>query len=71
MNLDPKGCDELRIAIIERANKDYRNAIKRHRKRRMIELEKIYRSEWGEFLTDGNGENIISRIRKEMNYGSI
>jgi hypothetical protein len=63
---DNSGYYELRIAIIEQANKDYRNALKWHRADRIKKLEKFYRSPWGEFLTGGNGENIITRIRREV-----
>ena len=68
MYLDPHGRIELRIAIIEQANKDYKNALLGHDRREVIKLEKFYRSAWGELLTDHNGENIINRIKKEVEH---
>ena len=65
MSLNPYGCTELRIAIIEQANKDYINALIGNDRKGAAKLEKFYRSPWGEFLTGGNGENIIKRIERE------
>lgn len=67
MYTDEKGYFELRIAIIEQANRDYRNALKQNNKRQIAKLEKFYLSPWGVFITNDNGENIISRIRRETN----
>ena len=68
MSLDRHGNTELRIAIIEQANKDYKNALLGHDRREVAKLEKFYRSDWGELLTDHNGENIINRIKKEVEH---
>ena len=66
MNTDDKGYHELRIAIIQQANKDYLAALKSRDSKSSGELEKFYRSPWGEFLTWGNGEHIITRLRREL-----
>ena len=66
MNTDDTGYLELQIAIINQANEDYQTALFENKKRKIEELERFYLSTWGQLLTDYNGENIISRIRREV-----
>lgn len=65
------GAGRLRQAILELAIRDYLCALKcrangtqaRHSVKR---LEEFFLSEYGQFLSDGHGEDIINRCRKEV-----
>lgn len=56
----------LRIAVIEKAIADYKEALKQKRKRKAWEIESFFLSEEGQAFTRGNGKSIIERIRKEV-----
>lgn len=62
---------ELADAIIKQAVKDYRNALRGrgydHKPPRecVSEIERFFRSTYFEVLSDVDGENIISLLRKE------
>ena len=71
MNTDDTGYLELQIAIINQANEDYRTALMENKRKKIEKLEKFYLSTWGQLLTDYNGENIISRIRREVKNESF
>ena len=71
MNTDDTGYLELQIAIINQANEDYRTALMENKRKKIEKLEKFYFSTWGQLLTDYNGENIISRIRREVRNNVI
>lgn len=66
MNAEDTGYLELQIAIINQANEDYRDALMENKRKKIERLERFYLSTWGQLLTDYNGENIISRIRREV-----
>lgn len=76
MNEIDKCYIELVIAIIEQAVKDYKKALKDcDDKSRIVqakaqstkrECEKFFLSEWGQLLTDGHGQLIIERCRREV-----
>ena len=58
-------------AIIERAQKDYRDALKNlamnpnnfHAQDRIKEVESFYRSDWFVMLTGHEGDGLIERLR--------
>lgn len=56
----------LQAAIIERAVEDYRVALINERLREARQIERFFRSELGQALTMNNGEEIIKRVRKEV-----
>jgi len=70
------GASHLRQAILELAIRDYLCALKcrangtqaRHSVKR---LEEFFLSEYGQFLSDGHGKDIINRCRKEVPIQSI
>ena len=70
------GASLLRQAILELAIRDYVNALKsrargeqaRHSLKR---LEEFFLSDYGQFLSDGHGEDIIRRCRKQVPMQSI
>ena len=70
------GAGRLRQAILELAIRDYQCALKcrargeqaRHSVKR---LEEFFLSEYGQFLSDGHGEDIIRRCRKQVPVRSI
>ena len=72
--MNTQACRDLANAIIIQAAKDYRAALRRQRRnpdseaaRRVIsEVERFFRSEWFNCLTDVKGEYLIERIRKEV-----
>lgn len=70
------GAARLRQAILELAIRDYLCALKcrakgeqaRHSVKR---LEEFFLSDYGQFLSDGHGEDIIRRCRKQVPVRSI
>lgn len=70
------GAARLRQAILELAIRDYLCALKcrargeqaRHSVKR---LEEFFLSEYGQFLSDGHGKDIINRCRREVPVQTI
>ena len=68
------GYQELAIAIVVQAAKDYRSTLKemkRHPemkalKRRAERIEAFIRSDWCHTLIGADGESIITRLKKEV-----
>lgn len=68
--------ERLANAIIIRAAKDYRSALKRlkrnpHNQSAQADaksIEQFFRSEWYMCLTDVNGELLIRKLREEANH---
>lgn len=65
---------KLANAIVEQAVKDYRTAQARvkanpanadHAKGEVCQLERFFRSQWFETLTDVDGRLVLSRLKKE------
>lgn len=65
---------KLANAIVEQAVEDYRKAQARiianpmiadHAKVELRQLERFFRSQWFEVLTDVDGQLILSRLKKE------
>ena len=71
--MNTQACRDLADAIIIKAAKDYRAALRRKRNNpgsvradyRIREIERFFRSEWFTCLTDVKGEALIERLRKE------
>ena len=65
---------ELANAIIEQAVKDYRTALAYHLKhpgnpkyqQHVCEIERFFRSDWYDALTDLDGEYLIREIRRRV-----
>ncbi len=65
---------ELANAIIEQAAKDYRIALAYHLKhpvnpryqQNICEIERFFRSDWYDALTDLDGEYLIREIRRRV-----
>ena len=58
-------CDILCQAIILSAVEDYRNAVNDNRKQKARALERWFLSDWGQALSNCNGELIVERLRNE------
>ena len=72
-NMTDGGCNELRIGIIREASFQHRKLLKersRSRKRdrllddKIKDLERFFRSSWGEMLSGDNGDYIIEKDRE-------
>lgn len=64
------GYELLIAAIIQQAIQDYRVALKDNTRAgaaRATSLERFFLSEWGQLLSLGNGELIVSRVKAEKN----
>lgn len=59
------GYELLSAAIIERALLDYRTALTEKDGGRIRECERFLRSQWFAFLSDLDGEKLISMMREE------
>ncbi len=62
---------QLMAAIVVRAVKDYskilrKKSLKDMDKRRKFELEQFFKSEWGESLTELDGEFCINKIKESV-----
>ena len=58
-------------AIVVRAVKDYSKILRKSRlsdldKRRKFELEQFFKSEWGESLSELNGEFCLTKIKESV-----
>lgn len=70
MYIDDMGIRRLRAAIIRQAILDYRQGLKKWKQEtRCEEVEQFMRSDWGQWLTDGNGEMFLAAVRKKV-YGT-
>ncbi len=66
--------EKLAAAIILKAVKDYRDALKKHRKRpkyqpaieMIAEVERFFRSEWYRELTSVDGDMLIRKLKSEV-----
>ena len=59
------GYELLSAAIIERALLDYKQALTEKDEGTIRECEHFLRSQWFVFLSDMNGEKLISMMREE------
>lgn len=73
VNLTPAqqndGYKNIRAAIIEQAIHDYRAALMSGNGGKAFSLERWFLSEWGQALSEYNGDKIIARVRKECKKG--
>ena len=63
------GYENLLIALIERTVLDYRLALKGNNEAAIKSIERFLLSRWGQFLTFGNGAEIIERVKREVKEG--
>lgn len=56
--------DLIRIAIVKQAIRDYIVALKKQDYKQRVKLERFFRGDWGQLLSDGHGEYIIEKCKK-------
>lgn len=62
------GVENLRVAILFQAIKDYKFALRHNRQNEVYLLEKFFLSEWGELLSNYHGDYIIAECKKRVNF---
>jgi hypothetical protein len=62
--LHEDGIENLRVAILRSAIKDYIFALKHDEKRKAHSLEQFFKSDWGELLSGNNGDLIITKCKE-------
>ena len=62
---ETEGYKYVRAAIIEQAVYDYRKALVNCHLTTVFLLEKWFLSDWGQALSENNGDKIIKRVRAE------
>lgn len=60
------GYELIRVAIIRQAIRDYRAVLRTKNFHAQKSLERFFLGEWGQLLSDGHGEYIIERCKKEV-----
>lgn len=60
------GYERLQIAILQQAIKDYKTALKKNSYYSKRSLERWFLSDWGEMLSNNNGELIIEKCQKSV-----
>jgi hypothetical protein len=60
------GLENLRVAILQQAIKDYASALRRNKSKEAYLLEKFFKSDWGELLSCNKGDYIISECKKRV-----
>ena len=63
---EKRAFEDLAIAIIAKAADDYRDYLRRGRKRRSKECEQFFKSDFYRILTRVEGRYVIQRIREEI-----
>lgn len=58
------GYELLRVAIIKRAMRDYKLALKKDDQRKISHLERWFLSNWGQLLSCNNGAYIIRECKR-------
>lgn len=61
-----EGYKLLAAAIIKQCLLDYREALQSHDIITTLECERFLRSQWFDFMSDMNGENLIKMMREEF-----
>jgi len=64
-----EGYKYIRAAVLQQAVYDYKTALIRAHGGAAFSLERWFLSEWGQAISDNNGEKIIQRVRKEVYEG--
>lgn len=54
----------LRAGILKQAAKDYKTALRKRDLKKISELERFFLGDWGQLLSDYNGEYIIETCKK-------
>ena len=65
------GWERLRISILKQAVVDYIGALRTDDEKGTYELERFFRSDWGQLLSDYNGELIISVCKRKANNRTL
>ena len=65
--MSEEGFENLRIAILKRAVDDYIDALTVDNPKKAASIETFFLSEWGEFLSGGHGDFLITECRKRAN----
>ena len=66
MRICNNGLDLLRKAILKRAIYDYKRHLKAHNKYKSAEFENWFLSDYGEWLSGGNGVFIITHCKNNI-----
>lgn len=61
-----EGYQALRVAILRQAIKDYKRALKQKNAGQIKRLERFFLSEWGELLSNNNGDVIIKNCKEKI-----
>ena len=61
--------ENLAIAILNQAAKDWRDAMSKNRPAKAARMEKFFLSDYGQLLSAGNGQYIIDRLKEEFGDG--
>lgn len=65
--MSEEGFENLRTAILQQAAKDYIKALQDGKQGEARKVERFFKSEWGEFLSNGHGDFLISECKKRAN----
>lgn len=65
--MSDEGYINLRTAILQQATKDYIKALQDGNHREAKKLECFFKGEWGEFLSGGHGDFLVSECKKRAN----
>lgn len=62
--MNDEGLENLRVAILQQAIKDYISALRYNEGAKVHKLEKFFKSEWGELLSNNHGDYIIEKCKQ-------
>ena len=68
--LNENGVENLRIAVLKQAINDYIFALKNDVQSEIYRLEKFFKSDWGELLSNNHGDYIITECKKRAKEGA-
>ena len=67
--MNDEAYDNLRVAILNQAAKDWRDAMSKGYLSKAARIEKFFLSGYGQLLSDGGGQYIINRLKEEFRNG--
>ena len=65
--MSEEGFENLRTAILRQAATDYIKALQDGKQAEASKIERFFKSEWGEFLSGGHGDFLISECKRRAN----
>lgn len=65
--MSEEGFENLRTAILRQAATDYIKALQDGKQAEASKIERFFKSEWGEFLSGGHGDFLVSECKKRAN----